>query len=337
MRIEQFDPASDAERLTACYDIVVAGNPVDHPSLPARPLRAFRSEWTLSYDSAPSEAWLATDDSGEPVGCYLLHLPVNENVTLARVIVQVPPARRRAGIGTVLLEHCAGRARRAGRARMGGEARDGSAGAAFAEAAGAKAGLAGATRILDIDASLPARLDRLGAEAQARATGYSLLSWLGRTPEQHLGEVARLNNAMTAAPQDEGVQAARWDGQHVAEQEAHALAHGLRLRTVAARHDGTGELAALTQICTDDGTPGWAFQHITAVTKEHRGHRLGLLVKIANLKQLTSDDPSVQHILTGNAGANRHMIAINEMLGFHVGDQYRSWGLDLAAGIDAPR
>jgi GNAT superfamily N-acetyltransferase len=262
---------------------------------------------------------------------------VQENVTLARVIVQVPPARRRAGTGSALLAHCAGRARRAGRARLGGEARDGSPGAAFAQAAGAQAGIAEVIRILDIGSSLPARLGRLRAEAQAKAAGYSLLSWLGATPGEYLEGVARLSNAMTDAPRDEGVEATRWDGPRVAELEEHALAHGLRFLTVAARHDGTGELAALTQVCTDDGTPGWAFQQLTAVSKEHRGHRLGLLVKVANLEQLTSGDPGIRRILTGNAAANRHMIAINELLGFRVSDQYRYWDLDLAAGIGAVR
>jgi len=335
--MEQFDPASDAGRLKACYDIVAAGAPIDHPNLPGWPLQSFRFKWTRSFDSAPGEAWLATDDAGEPAGCYLLRLPVKENVTLSRVILQVPPGRRRAGIGSELLAHCAGRARPASRARIGGEARDGSAGAAFAQAVGAQAGIAEVNRILDVDSSLPARLGQLRAKAQAKATGYSLLSWLGATPEEYLEEVARLNNVMTDAPRDEGVQATRWDGQRVAEQEEHALAHGLRFRTVAARHDGTGALAALTQICTDDGTPGWAFQQITAVAKEHRGHRLGLLVKAANLQQLTGDDPGTRRILTGNAGANRYMIAINEMLGFRVSDQYRDWRVDLAADIGAAR
>jgi GNAT superfamily N-acetyltransferase len=337
VRIEQFEPGTDAGRLQACHDIVLAGAPVDRPNLPGWPLQSFRFKWTRSYDSVPREAWLAAGESGEPVGCYLLELPVKENVTLARVILQVPPARRRAGIGSELLAHCVGRARRAGRARLGGEARDGSPGAAFAQAAGARAGIAEVNRILDIGSSLPARLGRLRAEAQARAVGYSLLSWLGATADEHLEGIARLNNAMADAPRDEGVQATVWDGTRVAGQEEHALAHGLRFSTVAARHDRSGELAALTQICTEDGTPGWAFQQITAVSKEHRGHRLGLLVKVANLEQLTSGDPSIRQILTGNAGANKYMIAINEMLGFRVSDHYRSWDLDLTAGIGAAR
>ena len=329
MRIEKFDPASDPERLRACYDIVVAGTSIDHPNLPGWPLESFSGKWTRSYDAAPSEAWLATNDSGEPVGCYLLRLPDKENVTRARVVLQVPPAKRRAGIGSQLLAHCADRARQRGRRFLSGEARDGSPGAAFGEAIGAQAGIPEVNRILDIDAALPARLNELRAEAESKAAGYSLLSWIGPTPREHLEQVARVNNAMADAPHNEGVQETRWDAERIANQEQHALEHGMHLRVVAVRHDATGDLAGITQISTDDGTPGWAFQQNTAVLPEHRGHRLGLLIKVANLGQLIKDDRTVRRILTGNAGANRHMIAINEMLGFQVSDVYRSQELDL--------
>jgi RimJ/RimL family protein N-acetyltransferase len=70
---------------------------------------------------------------------------------------------------------------------------------------------------------------------------------------------------------------------------------------------------------------------VTAVLPEHRGHRLGLLVKIAMLDLLASQAPDVDRIFTGNAGSNQHMIAINEQLGFEVADTYRSWELDLAS------
>ncbi len=330
MHIERFDPQTDADRLKACHDIVLAGTPIDNPNLPGWPFESFRGKWTRSYDSAPSEAWLATDGAGEPVGCYLLRLPHKENVTQARVILQVAPARRRSGIGSQLLAHCSGRARSAGRTRIGSDARDGSPGAAFGTAVGAEPGIPEVTRILDIDPELPARLDRLRAEAAAKAAGYSLLSWLGPTPKEHLDQVAGVHNAMADAPHNEGVQATVWDGERIGKQEQHAAEHGLRFRSVAARHDGTGEIAALTQICTDDGTPGWAFQQITAVRQQDRGHRLGLLVKVENLEQLLTDDAGVRRILTGNAGANKYMIAINEQMGFHVSDVYRNWSLDLS-------
>lgn len=41
---------------------------------------------------------------------------------------------------------------------------------------------------------------------------------------------------------------------------------------------------------------------------------------------LAEAEPQLRRILTGNAGANEHMIAINEALGYRVfGPPFRSW------------
>jgi hypothetical protein len=105
--------------------------------------------------------------------------------------------------------------------------------------------------------------------------------------------------------------------------------HQLTCYSIAARHDATSELVALTEMVTEAETPDWAFQQITAVLPAHRGHRLGLLVKVAMLEQLLTSHPAVRYIQTGNAGANAHMIAINEQLGFTVAGIGRAWELDL--------
>ena len=52
--------------------------------------------------------------------------------------------------------------------------------------------------------------------------------------------------------------------------------------------------------------------------RPHRGHRLGLLVKTAMLDLLATAEPEIEQILTGNAAANEHMIAVNEQLGYKV-------------------
>jgi GNAT superfamily N-acetyltransferase len=100
-------------------------------------------------------------------------LPARENLTMATCLLAVVPARRRVGIGTALLEHCARQARQAGRARLAGEALDGSPGAAFAAAAGARAGVALVFRQIVIDVSLGARLAGPRTEAGRRAAGYT--------------------------------------------------------------------------------------------------------------------------------------------------------------------
>ena len=112
--------------------------------------------------------------------------------------------------------------------------------------------------------------------------------------------------------------------------ERAAIERGQQLYSIAARHDQTGQLVAITQLSTDPGNPGWALQAITAVAREHRGRRLGLLVKVAMLDWLTSERPDVERIVTGNAGPNDHMIAINEQLGFEVVSVRRRFELALA-------
>ena len=93
---------------------------------------------------------------------------------------------------------------------------------------------------------------------------------------------------------------------------------GVRTYTVAAAHDASGELAAMTQLSVVPDSPGWGHQGLTAVTRQHRGHRLGLLVKTAMLGWLAQAEPAIELIDTGNASANDHMIAVNDVLGFAV-------------------
>ena len=333
--IERFDPAADAGRLRACHEIVAAGRHYDDPSMPPRSFASFTAWWAHGYNSNPRQAWLATDTTGEPVGCYLLILPERENTARAMCFLVVGPESRRAGAGTALLRHCSRQARLARRSYLASEAREDSAGAAFAAAAGATMGLAEVYRQLRVDAELLARIAGLRHEAQQHARGYSLQSWLGATPTEHLADVARLSDAMADAPRDPGVQPEVWDADRIKALELVNLGSGLQSYSVAARHDETGEMAALTQLSTDPGAPGWGFQELTAVLPEHRGHRLGLLVKVAMLELVTSRDRDLQRILTSNAGPNDHMIAINTRLGFEVSSVYRSWELDLTSADQA--
>jgi GNAT superfamily N-acetyltransferase len=158
-----------------------------------------------------------------------------------------------------------------------------------------------------------------------------LLTWQGSTPDEYLADVARVHAAMADAPRDEGVEPSVWDVERIRRLDATAADHGVVFYSAAAHDSKSGEFAALTQICTDPGAPGWGMQQITAVLPEHRGHRLGLLVKVALLEWLAIQAPDVHRFSTDNAGSNGHMISINEQLGFAVVGGYRSWELDLGS------
>lgn len=71
-------------------------------------------------------------------------------------------------------------------------------------------------------------------------------------------------------------------------------------------------------------------QDDTIVLVEHRGHRLGMLLKAANLAQLERLRPGHPSIVTYNAEENRHMLTVNEALGFEPFVYEGAWRKDLA-------
>ncbi len=332
MLIARFDPRADADCLRACHQISLAAHDVDSAQHPPWSYRIFERAWVDGFgQDEVHECWLASGDTGDPVGCYLLMLPERENKTVAYCELMVTPARRRAGSGTALLAHCADRARAAARTRLRAFVLDDTAGTRFAKVMGASGGIEQVLRTMPVDASLPDRLAALRADAQPHASGYDMLSWALPSPSDHLAQLAGLHEVMADAPRDAGIEPTAWDADRITNMEQAIMATGAKYYTVVAQQVATGEFAAITQMAVDPQVPDWGAQQITAVRPEHRGHRLGLLVKIAMLDLLADREPAVRHIVTGNAGENQHMIAINELLGYRITQTSRSWELDLTS------
>jgi RimJ/RimL family protein N-acetyltransferase len=291
----------------------------------------FFAGWLRMYwtEDRP-ETWLARDAAGVPSGWYSLTLPARENTHLAYLTPVVGLGYRRHGIGTALVRHAAGRAQAGGRALLSAECTLGSPGEAFSRALGARAGMTEASRVLHLRAIPDGHLARLRERARAAGGGYALLSWEGPAPDRYIGQVAALNQDGEDAPHEAGHEAQRWDVARVRAAEQRAAGQGLRLYSVAARSERTGELAALTELQVDPQAPEWAYQGLTVVARAHRGHRLGLLVKVAMLERLAGREPQLERIITGNADVNEHMIAINVALGYQILDHWLSWELAVA-------
>jgi GNAT superfamily N-acetyltransferase len=336
VRFERFDPAAQPGTVRLCHEMYVAGQPVDDPKRPAMTGHVFATWLALGWSEDHPQAWLARDAAGQARGWYSLTLPERENTNLAYVFPLVQPAGRRQGIGTGLVRHAAEQAHQHGRGLLATEARQGSAGEAFCRALGAEAGISEATRVLRLDTIPAGQLARLRARAAAAAAGYSLISWEGQVPERYLGQMARLAQAMNDAPRDAGQDGQRWDVARMREDMDRVAAQGLRHYTVAARWDRTGELAGMTQLGIDPLRPDCGFQEMTVVARRHRGHRLGLLVKVAMLDLLARHEPLLERIFTGNADTNEHMVAINAELGFAVLDHWLSFQLDVAGVLAGP-
>jgi len=330
MHIERVDLA-DADTIRACFQVFLAAQQVDEPDGPWFTERPFRGWMTVGWGGDPREAWLARDLHGPVAGWYRLELPDLENIDQADLVLVVHPARRRHGLGRALLEHAAARAAEHGRSVLNGGTRHGTGGVAFARAMGAEPGLVDVQRVMDVRAMSDDQLARLRESAEQAAAGYSLVSWTGLVPEDFLGQAAALFAALNDAPHDPHIAPAVWDAQRV-RQRVNGLRpdYGLRTYGIAAVKEDTGEPAALTEVGVDPADPGWGHQMLTGVTREHRGHRLGLLVKTAMVEWLRAAEPQLEQ--TWNAESNRYMIAVNEALGYTIlGQPANWWRLEVAA------
>ena len=198
---------------------------------------------------------------------------------------------------------------------------------------GADPGLVDVQRVMDVRAMADEQLARLRETAEQAAAGYSLMSWTGLVPEDFLDQAAALFAALNDAPHDPHVAPAVWDAQRVRERVNALRSHyGLRTYAIAAVKGNTGEPAGVTEVAVDPADPGWGHQMLTGVTREHRGHRLGLLVKTAMVQWLRATEPTLERIQTWNAESNRYMIAVNEALGYTIlGQPANWWRLEVAA------
>jgi GNAT superfamily N-acetyltransferase len=169
--------------------------------------------------------------------------------------------------------------------------------------------------------ALPADPDLLAAKrrhAEERSAEYRVHQWEGRAPAALVEDLAVLATRMsTDAPsagleQEEDVWTAeRWLDHE--EKQAQSPRHALY---AAVEHIPSGRLAGYTELSVPPDPARGIEQRDTIVLREHRGHRLGMLLKIANIQQVQERHPGQSAIITFNAEENRHMLDVNEAVGF---------------------
>jgi GNAT superfamily N-acetyltransferase len=309
---------TDDDGVRACHRTRIAASAADDPVNQPWSLGSFAAWLRVGWDANPSEAWYLPDGPAA-AGWYRLELPDLENRDRARLHLVVHPARRRRGLGRELLRHAAARAAEHGRSLLSSATLRGTAGDEFAKATGFSFSIYQPRRMLDLRTVADGQFARLRADAAPKAAGYTLVRWTGPTPQQHLAHFAAVLNAMNDAPHGPGYEDNLWDADRVRDRAEAALAvSGMRAYSVGALHDGSGEMAALTQVFVAPDLPEWGDQGITAVTRPHRGHRLGLLTKATMLEWLAEAEPKLARITTENAESNSYMISVNETLGFRL-------------------
>ncbi len=169
------------------------------------------------------------------------------------------------------------------------------------------------------------------AAAAAAGSEYRVVRWTGRTPEQYLTSMAKLHNRMSTDAPTAGLDSAEedWDEARVIELDDQREKSPRVMLTVAAEHVQTGELVGFSDLATPPETFRPADQVDTLVIKEHRGHRLGMLLKLSNLLYLEELFPGHPAVTTFNAEENRPMLEVNEAMGFVPVSYASGWKLEL--------
>jgi GNAT superfamily N-acetyltransferase len=329
MRFEWLDPAEE-QSTKAVLNLWDAAHRVDYPRDPAFARTDAGGRITCPSPSEPAQFLLAYAGR-ELLAVAEIGTPLLDNTSTAIVDLIVRPYARRQGVATALWAQVAEHCLAAGRKLVMTDTLVPGAGASFARQLGAEAALRDVRRRLVVDAAARERATHLAAAAAPVADGYAVHCFLGPVPSGWLEGLAALMGRMsTDAPlQDLDWELEVFDGARVRERETIDAARGWQVFTTLAVRPGSGAVAGYTRIAValDDRTAGW--QHDTLVDPDHRGHRLGVLMKATNLAHVMARVCELASIITWNADDNRHMIAVNEAMGFEVFDHWVEWQLRL--------
>ncbi len=177
-----------------------------------------------------------------------------------------------------------------------------------------------------------ADIERLHARAVAASAGYRIEQWLAPTPDRHIDGYAWAKSRMSTDAPSAGMEfdEESWDADRVRRHDQRYLDGGQTALVTVAVHEESGRIVAFNELVIGADRTTATHQEDTLVLREHRGHRLGLLVKTAGLIRWREIAPESPRVITYNAEENRPMLDINEALGFRPVAYSGAWKKVLA-------
>lgn len=267
---------------------------------------------------------IACDGDDTTVGGAWAELPLKDNRSFAYAGVFVVPEHRGVGHGTAIAEALMEACRAAGRSSILVEAVWGlddseAPSRQFAEKLGFTLDIMEAHREL----LLPATLPRVVLDS-----AYALRSWREECPDDLIDGYAEVRQLMVqeAPSGDANLENEYWDPARVRTEEAKWAASG-RIPQISVALANDGSVAGHTQLLFP-GDSVEVYQWDTLVLPAHRGHGLGLALKVHTMNEAADLLDGRRRIHTHNAASNGPMIAVNEAMGFRqvswVGEYVRA-------------
>lgn len=271
--------------------------------------------------------FVAEDAHGTVLGSGIVFVPLEDNLDKAYFELNVAPAHRGEGIGDRLAEHVAGvvadekREIALGQGYLPVDHDESHPVRRFAIRHGYALANTEVRRVLRLpvpDATIQGWID----EAARHHEGYRVTTYVDVVPaELRPSFVDLLNQLAVDAPTgDIDFEAGAMTVEVYEEQSRRRIETGRRVLVTVAVHDGQAVAHSTLSVPPGDTEMPHLNQWGTYVHRAHRGHRLGLAVKAANLRAVQQAHPERTLISTTNSPANAPMVAINELMGFRPVD-----------------
>jgi GNAT superfamily N-acetyltransferase len=329
----------DAARVQAVADVWNAARAVDDPeAFPSIP-EMLAGQLRYGWDLEPGECFLYYPGGAEEaVGVLELELPARDNLHLVWGSITVHPAHRRSGHGSAMMGEILRRAQAAGRSTIWLEAvEDDPDPRKFLESFGFRCASSDARRrqvLADVDQD---EIERLWCAAEKAAAGYRLERLPSPAPEDVLADLAAVTAVINDAPMGElTYEHEVYDTARIRDIETARQGRDERCYRLLARHRETGEIAGHTLVVRSPHRERSAGQGDTAVARAHRGHKLGLLLKIAMMRWIAEVAPQVEVIETYNNVDNRYMIDVNEAIGYRLSQVFATFERNLTGDREPP-
>jgi len=159
---------------------------------------------------------------------------------------------------------------------------------------------------------------RDAAREHAPYDAFRVHTWIDATPDEWREDIAHLLTRMSTDAPSAGLEEPEdvWSVERLVEDERFEEESPRTALTTAVEHVASGRLVGFTELTVPVETERPVSQEDTLVLREHRGRRLGTLLKSENLLFLERVRPGHPSVITYNAEENRHMLDVNEALGF---------------------